>query len=263
MSDGIKLGIIGGTGVYDLPILSSTDERLVRTEHGAVPVQRGIFSEEELDRELEVFFVARHGAGHRVPPHRVNYHANITAMKRLDVTHVLATTAVGSLKSDLHPGELVLLDQFIDFTRTRNYTFFDGGAGEVQHTDMTYPYDESMRQLLIDVGDEGGIELRPRGTYVCTEGPRFETAAEIKMFAALGGDVVGMTNVPEVILANEAELRYATVSLVTNYGAGIGDSPLTHEEVHEAMQANSDNITGLITGLIRRLATGESEGPGA
>ncbi len=256
-----KLGIIGGSGVYDLPVLTPERETLIRTERGVVNAELGRYSRDD-GEELSVVFVARHGAGHSIPPHRINYHANILALKQLGVTCVLGTTAVGSLRERIHPGELVLLDQFLDFTSGRSYTFFDGGPEGVQHTDMTYPYDESMRHILIDVAEACDLQLRPRGTYVCTEGPRFETAAEIEMFAKLGGDVVGMTNVPEVVLANEMGLKYAAISLVTNYGAGLSDSPLTHEEVQEAMEQNQAQIGQVMSGLITRLAETGGEGLG-
>ncbi len=257
MHDTAKFGIIGGTGVYDLPVITPEQETLIRTERGVVNAQLGHYSGG--DGELSVVFVARHGTGHSVPPHRINYHANILALQQLGVTQVLGTTAVGSLRESVRPGELVLLDQFLDFTSGRNYTFFDGGPDGVRHTDMTHPYDESMRQMLIEVADACDLYLRPRGTYVCTEGPRFETAAEIDMFARLGGDVVGMTNVPEVVLARELGLQYAAVSLVTNYGAGLSDSPLTHEEVQEAMEENQSQIAELTSGLIKRLAEDNGE----
>ncbi|MFO8061235.1 MAG: S-methyl-5'-thioinosine phosphorylase [Bacillota bacterium] len=253
MGDALKLGIIGGTGVYDLDLLTFEEEELMRTDCGAARVSVGRYGS-GTDQYLPVVFLPRHGPGHSTPPHRINYRANIRALKDLGVTCVFATTAVGSLREDIGPGQMVLLDQFVDFTRTRHYTFFDGGAEGVRHTDMTYPYDESLRQILIDVARERELDLRPRGTYFCTEGPRFETAAEIRLFGRLGGDVVGMTNVPEVILANELGLKYAAVSLVTNYGAGLSDTPLTHEEVCEVMEANQRKIGSLITGLIEHLA---------
>ncbi len=258
----MKLGIIGGTGVYDMPVVDTVEEQSVDTAYGAVRLRKGIFRNPS-GEQLCVVFVPRHGAAHSVPPHRINYRANIKALCTLGVTDVVGTTAVGSLREDIAPGQLVLLDQFIDFTRTRNYTFFDGGPEGVRHTDMTYPYDESLRQLLQSAASEQNIDLRPRGIYVCTEGPRFETAAEIRMFAQLGADVVGMTNVPEVILANEARLNYAAVSLVTNYGAGISDSPLTHDEVTAAMDANMRKLTALLTGFFdKKIVSDDGGGTG-
>lgn len=253
MGDTLKLGIIGGTGVYDLDVLTFDAEEQVRTEYGAVRVNGASYRAAE-GEELSVVFLPRHGLGHTTPPHRINYRANIRALKDLGVTHIFATTAVGSLREDLGPGEMVLLDQFVDVTRTRQYTFFEGGSEGVRHTDMTYPYDESLRQIIIDVARERDLDLLPRGTYFCTEGPRFETAAEVRLFGRLGGDVVGMTGVPEVILANELGLQYAAVSLVTNYGAGLSDTPLTHEEVYEVMGANQLKLGDLALGLIQHLA---------
>jgi 5'-methylthioadenosine phosphorylase len=178
----------------------------------------------------------RHGAGHSIPPHRINYRANIWALKQLGVTQVFATAAVGSLQLDVAPGSLVIVDDFLDFTKSRPSTFFDEGT--VVHVDVTDPYCGRLRRALADSAHAVGIEVRHGGTYVCTEGPRFETPAEIRFYQSLGATVVGMTSVPEVVLAKEAELCYATVCMVTNYGAGISEHPLTHEEVVDAMQQN-------------------------
>ncbi len=253
-----KVGIIGGTGVYDMPIVDAGNQNIVSTEFGKAQIITGKFDRAP-GEVLPFVFVTRHGPSHSVPPHQINYRANIKALQHLGVTHVVATTAVGSLHETTPPGQLVLLDQFIDFTRTRNYTFFDGGPEGVQHTDMTYPYDRALREVLLNAADEADIQLQEKGTYVCTEGPRFETAAEVRMFAQLGGDVVGMTNVPEVVLANEIGLKYAAVSLVTNYGAGISPDPLTHEEVTEAMDANRRKISGLLEAFFE-LSAGDGGG---
>jgi len=200
-----------------------------------------------------VVFLARHGSGHTVPPHLVNYRANIWAVKKLGVKWVIATAAVGSLNQEFKPGHFVLVDQFIDFTKTRNSTFFDGGNRGVAHVDMTEPYCPVLRQHLHRIGLELGLNVHAAGTYVCTDGPRFETPAEIRMFKTLGGDVVGMTSVPEVVLAKEAELCYATICMVTNFAAGITDQKLTHQEVLETFRLNSRHIKQLIARAIAAL----------
>jgi 5'-methylthioadenosine phosphorylase len=248
MSNGkVRLAIIGGTGVYDPRILADIREQSVTTPYGEVSLRVGTYE------GMEVAFLPRHGAKHSVPPHLINYRANIWALKLIGVERVIATTAVGSLNKAMKPGDFVITDQFLDFTKNRVNTFFDGGEMGVVHTDVTEPYCPEIRKVLVAAAAEIGITAHNGGTYVCTEGPRFETPAEIRMFATLGGDLVGMTNVPEVTLAREAGLCYATVSMVTNFAAGISPNALTHEEVLEVMAANSENLKRLVMGTLRAI----------
>lgn len=227
----INLAIIGGTGFYHPKIMNDIKEMKIQTRFGEAQLAVGTFN------DIDIAFLARHGGRHQVPPHRVNYRANIAALKELGVSRVLASTAVGSLQKELSPGALVIIDQFIDFTKQREHTFYDGeNAGGVVHTDFTDPYCPQLRKYLKDVMIKKGIVFADRGTYICTEGPRYETPAEIKAFALWGADVVGMTNVPEVILAREAGLCYANLSLVTNFASGISPHALTHQEVVEVMR---------------------------
>lgn len=243
----VRLAIIGGTGVYDPRILADIREEAVKTPYGDVTVRIGTYEGEE------VAFLPRHGAKHSVPPHLINYRANIYALKLLGVERIIATTAVGSVNRNMKPGDFVLTSQFLDFTRGRPSTFFEGGEQGVVHTDFTEPYCPECRAVLKKAADTIGIVAHDGGCYVCTDGPRFETPAEIKMFAMLGGDLVGMTNVPEVVLAREAGICYATVSMVTNFAAGISPTNLTHEEVLEVMAANSDNLKRLVMGTLSQL----------
>ncbi len=180
----------------------------------------------------DTVFCPRHGPGHSLPPHRINYRANIWALWQLGVQRVLATAAVGSLRQQVRPGQVAVVDQFIDWTRARPFTFFDR---EVAHTDFTVPYCPELRALLLASLPRQGLTGLNGGCYVCTEGPRYETAAEVRALAALGGDVVGMTNLPEVVLAREAGLCYALAAVVTNYGAGMGPDALDHAEVLAVM----------------------------
>ncbi len=227
----IELAIIGGTGFYHPKIMNNIYEIKIKTEYGEVQLAVGTFN------DVYIAFLARHGGRHQLPPHRVNYRANIAALKELGVKRVLASTAVGSLQKDLFPGSLVIIDQFIDFTKHREHSFYNGeNAGGVVHTDFTDPYCPQLRKSLKNVMIKKGIVFADRGTYICTEGPRYETPAEIKAFALWGADVVGMTNVPEVTLAREAGLCYANLSLVTNFAAGISPHALTHQEVVEVMR---------------------------
>lgn len=230
-----EIAIIGGSGLYDMDIMPQIDQAVIETPYGKAVANIGTLAGKK------VAFVPRHGAGHTVPPHLVNYRANIAAMRGLGVKRILATASVGSLNKDMQPGNFVFLDQFIEFTKSRPLTFFEGGETGVAHTDMTNPYCRELRELMIKVSAGSNRKSHPRGVYVCTEGPRFETAAEINMYRILGGDVVGMTNIPEVVLAREVGICYAAVAVVTNFAAGISPNPLSHKEVLEEMgNAHSD-----------------------
>lgn len=237
---GIKLAIIGGTGVYDPKLLENPQRLEVETRYGTALLTQGIY------QGSEVVFLARHGTKHGTPPHKVNYRANIAALVKLGITRVVATAAVGSLNKSMPPGTMVLLGQFLDFTKAREATFFDGGEAGVVHTDFTEPYCPDLNHTLVEAANKVGLELLTGATYVTTEGPRFETPAEIKMFKLLGGDLVGMTNVPEVVLAREAGLCYSTIALSTNFAAGISPTVLTHHEVLDVMAENVENVRRLL-----------------
>ncbi len=236
----VNYGIIGGTGVYDPKILENIREEIVTTDYGLVKVMVGSYCGKE------IAFLPRHGAKHSVPPHLINYRANIMALKLLGVKKIIATAAVGSLSPVMPPGAFVLVDQFVDFTKSRPQTFHEGGEHGVVHIDLTEPYCCEMSNLLSKAAQELALPVTEGGNYVCTEGPRFETPAEIRMYRLLGGDLVGMTSVPEVILAREAEICYATVAMVTNFAAGISPTNLTHSEVVDTMRQNNDNLKALI-----------------
>lgn len=240
------IAIIGGSGVNGFPLEGEPQEITVRTPWGNAELRVGRL------RGKAVVFLARHGAGHKVPPHRINYRANIAALKKVGVAAIFATTAVGSLREDLIPGELALLDDQIDFTRDRTgKTFFDGEGGTpVVHTDFTHPYSDELRITVLEAAAERGIPIRPNATYLCNDGPRYESAAEVRLFAQWGADVIGMTGVPEVQLAREAGIHYCGISLVTNLGAGIARHPLTHTEVEEAMAAAKPQLITLLVASI-------------
>jgi 5'-methylthioadenosine phosphorylase len=236
----MRAAVIGGTGFYSPGLLDEERDLTVATPYGEVALKEGSYHGKEL------VFLARHGVDHAFPPHLVNYRANIWALKALGVQTVLATAATGSLNKDMRPGEVVLVDQFLDFTKSRPQTFYEGGEAGVLHVDMTEPYCPEVRRHLITVAQQLQQRVHPKGTYVCTEGPRYETPAEIQMYRQLGGDVVGMTSVPEVVLAREAGLCYATLALVTNYAAGISKNPLSHREVLEEMARSQEVLRKLI-----------------
>jgi len=243
------IAVIGGTGVGQFALDEAPVEpAIVTTPFGEALARVGRLA------GRRVVFLARHGPGHRLPPHRINYRANIAALKMLGARAVLATTAVGGLRTDLAPGTFVLLDDFIDFTRQpgRGMTFFDA-PGQVVHTGFSVPYSELLRAAVAEAARELKIPLRPRGTYLCGDGPRYETPAEVRLFAAWGADVVGMTGVPEVTLAREAGLHYAGISLVTNLGSGLASAPLTHVEVEEAMTHALPRLQALLAGAVARI----------
>jgi len=256
----VLFGIIGGSGLYDPGIMSEVRTERVETPFGEVELYRG------LCEGKEVAFLPRHGPGHTVPPHLVNYRANIWALRALGVERAVATAAVGSLRRRLRPGDAVIIDQFLDFTKSRPATFFTGGAYGVVHVDYTEPYCREVRRALLSAAREAGLRAHDGGCYACTEGPRFETPAEIRMFARLGADVVGMTSVPEAVLAREAGICYGTVAMVTNYAAGMAGRPLSHQEVLDLMAANAARLRWLLARAIELMPAERicrcGEGPG-
>ncbi len=208
--------------------------------------------------ELEIFdipiiFIPRHGRDHSVPPHMVNYRANIFALKEAGVKKVVSTNAVGSLRLNIKPGDSLVPDQLLEFTKARPSTFFDGSDGHVVHTDVTETYSPEVRKALIGSFSGHEMPLHRKGVYVCTEGPRYETPAEIVMFRKMGGDVVGMTGYPEAVLAKELGLKYATVCVVTNYGAGM-QARIDHTEVVKLMDRAMEDVRHYLKATVRLLS---------
>ena len=214
------LGIIGGSGLTQLGNLEVTRRQLVPTPYGE---PSGALTFGKI-RRREVVFLARHGDGHTIPPHQVNYRANIWAMHAQKVTDIVSIASVGGIRGDLVPGMLVLPDQIIDYTHGRSATFFDQVDRSVTHIDFTYPYCAVLRRRLAAAAVAAGEVIVDGGTYAATQGPRLETAAEIKRLERDGADVVGMTGMPEAALARELGLCYAAVAVVVNDAAGRGDS---------------------------------------
>ena len=221
-------------------LFSLNEETRVRTPHGPATVYRC------KSRGRDFLFLPRHGADHSLPPHRINYKANLQALKSLGVQRVIATSAVGSISRKLSLGELGLLDQFIDLSK-QHLTYFDDRP---VHVDMTNPYDRGLQRLISSAAEPAGDRLKTGLVYVSVDGPRYETAAEIRMFRSMGGDVVGMTGAPEAILANELGLRYASVVVATNWAAGMQEK-ISHEEVVEVMSRAGPRIGGLIERVIQ------------
>lgn len=224
--------IIGGTGVYGTNYDSRVEK--VKTKYGEV----------ELDviniDGKEIVFLARHGKKHSVPPHLINYRANIMALKEFGVKYIYATAAVGSCNENFAPGDVVVIKDFVDFTKVRPVTFYDGENG-VKHVDMRDPYCRNMREKFHRYAKELGLDVKGDAVYVCTEGPRFETASEIKLYKNFG-DVVGMTSVPEVVLAKELGLCYSAVGIITNWCTGIGGEIAIHD-IKGTVDKNREKIT--------------------
>jgi len=195
------------------------------------------------------YLLPRHGPGHKIPPHMINYRANVAALVNLGVTAVIATSAVGSMNPEFKVGELGLAEQFLDFTKGRKATLFDQ---KVVHMDMTQPYDSNLNRVVANAAASAGVPLKPGLTYVCVDGPRFETAAEIRMFRSLGGDVVGMTGVPEVVLAREAGMKYSSLLIATNWAAGIQEK-VSHDEVVSVMRRSGQEVKKILERTVNDL----------
>jgi 5'-methylthioadenosine phosphorylase len=235
------MAIIGGTGIYQIvergKELSTT---VVETPYGSSP-EISLFKL----HQREFIFMPRHARGHVNPPHMINYRANIWALKKMGVDRVIATNAVGSLHESIKPGDLVVPHDFLDFTRMRPGTFYDK---KTVHIDVTEPYCPQLRNVLVSSGNVLG-----EGVYVCTEGPRFETAAEVEMFRRLGGTLLGMTGLPEVVLARELEMCYASVCTVSNFAASISPNKLTIDEVVEVVNKKREEIIGLLIDVLSQI----------
>lgn len=244
----VNVALIGGSGIYLPDMLEDVVEDTVETPYGKVTYSCGQINDKK------IVFIPRHGKGHSVPPHKINYHANIWGLKKLGVKYIVASTAVGSLNPAMKVGEFVVPDQLLDFTKGRSTTFFDGKDNKVVHVDLTEPYCPAVSSIIADTAADTDITVHKGGTYVCAEGPRFETAAEIKMYRILGGDIVGMTAVPELVLAREAEMCYSTFSLVTNMAAGLSEHPLSHQEVYDCVAKTNDKIMAFLKKALAALS---------
>ncbi len=241
-----EIGIIGGTGVYDQDNFENVKEVKVFTPFGATSdlVSVGLY------KNVKVAFIPRHGKNHTIPPHRVNYRANVWALKQLGVKRIIASAAVGSLREDYGPGTFVVPDQFIDRTKKRLDTFYEGG--QVCHISAADPFCEQLRPLFIKAAQKLGLDVKDRGTYVCIEGPRFSTRAESRLFQMWKADVVGMTLYPECILAREAEMCYVSISIVTDYDVWA-ESPVSTKEVIEKAKKSNQDLKKLILEVIPKM----------
>jgi len=241
-----EIGIIGGSGVYDPSMIEDVKEIKVYTPFGK---PSDLVSVGRL-HGLKVAFIPRHGRRHQIPPHRIPYRANIWALRELGVKRVIAASAVGSLREDYEPSEFVIVDQFIDRTKWREDTFYEGG--QICHVSTADPFCPELRDTFTRSARELNIPVHERGTYICIQGPRFSTRAESKLFRSWGVDIIGMTLFPEVALAREVELCYVSVAMITDYDVWA-DKPVSTEEVMRTMEGNVGNFKRLVMDTIPKI----------
>lgn len=241
-----ELAIIGGTGLTSLEGLEIVRREVVHTPYGepSGPLAHGVLN------DREIVFLPRHGATHTIPPHMVNYRANLWALKHIGVRRIIAVAAVGGIHAEMRPTRLAFPDQIIDYTYSRGHTFFEDGLDHVTHIDFTHPYCGELRELLIRAADNAGLDAWERGTYGATQGPRLETTAEIDRMERDGCDMVGMTGMPEAALARELELCYATCAVSANWAAGRSDHEITMEEIGENLHVGMDRVRTLLRAVM-------------
>ena len=239
-----EIGVIGGTGVYSEDMLEDTKIMHIKTPYGkpSSEIRVGSF------KGRRVAFLFRHGPSHSIPPHKVNSLANIYALKKLGVERIIGIAAVGSLRENIKPGDIVIPDQFIDFTKSRKLTFYDGP--KVAHISMADPFCMEMREPAKETLSKLGIRFHEKGTYVCIEGPRFSTRAESNLWRMIKADIIGMTLVPEVTLAREKEMCYLSITSVTDYDCWRTNESVSAEDVIQTMKKNTENIKKILADLI-------------
>lgn len=247
MTEQAEIGIFGGTGIYDSGLLTESKEITIDTPYGKTSdsITVGIF------KGKKVAFLPRHGKKHTIPPHLINFRANIWAFKEMGIKRIIAPSAVGSLKQELKPGDLVLPSQFIDFTKSRKYSFFD--EDKVIHISVADPFCPELQSAVSNAVDNLHLKMHKNSTYVCIEGPRFSTRAESKFYKeVIGADIIGMTLVPECQLAREAQMCYVSISTITDYDVWA-EKPVTAKEVIETLTKNVETtkrILALLPDLI-------------
>lgn len=246
MEKDVEIGIFGGTGIYDSGILENAKEITIDTPFGkpSDAITVGIF------KGRKIAFLPRHGKKHTIPPHLINYKANIWAFKELGITRIIAPSAVGSLKEEIEPGHFALPTQFLDFTKSRNGSFSDNGR--VIHISVADPFCPELQSSILKVTKEQNIHIHKDCTYVCIEGPRFSTKAESKFYRTTGASIIGMTLVPECQLAREAQMCYASISTVTDYDVWA-EKPVTAKEVLETLSKNVERTKKILTDLISQI----------
>lgn len=244
-----SIAIIGGTGLTSLTDLEITGREIMQSNYGepSGPLTRGTLMGKD------ILFLPRHGYGHTIPPHKVNYRANIAVLQEAGAEHIIAVNAVGGISPDMPPGTIVIPDQIIDYTWSRQHTFFEEGLNNVVHIDFTQPYCESLRQKLGEVAQQNDINVITSATYGATQGPRLETTAEINRLDRDGCHIVGMTGMPEAALARELELCYASISVVANMAAGRGEGEITMQEIEANLGNGMQQVRQLLEAVIPAL----------
>jgi len=242
----MKVGIIGGSGFYHLEGFEHRQSMTVSTVYGEPSSAYELYTR----GDTNYYFLARHGNQHTLAPHNINYRANIDGFSKLGVEKILSFSSVGSINTSYNIGDFIITDNAIDFTFSRNSTFFD--EEEVYHIDFTYPFCNDLRTRVIEALRKIDTKCHIKGTYICTNGPRFETASEIKMFSLFGADIVGMTLFPECVLAREKQICYANVGIVANCAAGICDKQLTPGDIADVMDMANRKIKDLLHTLSYR-----------
>ncbi|KPJ94056.1 MAG: 5'-methylthioadenosine phosphorylase [Gammaproteobacteria bacterium SG8_15] len=241
------LAIIGGTGLTKLESLNISDREIVHTPYGepSGPLSHGqLFGK-------DIMFLPRHGYGHTIPPHKVNYRANLWALKEAGAKCVFAVAAVGGIRNDMGPGVLVVPDQIIDYTWSRMNTFFEEGLKQVVHIDFSYPYSHALRQKILQAAAAANVSIVDGVTYAATQGPRLETAAEINRLERDGCGIVGMTGMPEAALARELKLDYATCAVVANWAAGRGEGEITMKEIVAELSGGMKKVAAILEQLVK------------
>ena len=241
-----KLAIIGGTGLTQLSDLTIIKRDKLTTPYGWPSAD---FITGELNQK-EVIFLARHGNPHTIAPHKINYRANIWGLKQLGIEQIIAVAAVGGITEEMAPAHIAIPDQIIDYSHDRKHTFFEDENTPVTHIDFTYPYSQKLRAALISAAAKANINISPIGTYGCTQGPRLETAAEIKRMERDGCDVVGMTGMPEAALAKELGIDYAAISVIANWAAGKTAGEITMAEIEQHLHVGMGSIAQLLKTFI-------------
>ncbi len=243
------IAVIGGSGMKQLSGLEVTHRQIMRTPYGE-PSSPLIFG---TINGHEIVFLSRHGHGHTIAPHKVNYRANIWALHELKVRHVIAVASVGGIRPDLTPGAIVIPDQIIDYTYNRRFTYFEDTDRPIVYTDFTQPYCIDTRTRLLESAHQAGEKVIDGGVYAATQGPRLETVAEINRLERDGADMVGMTGMPEAILARELDLSYATIAAVANYAAGRGDSRINIplQAVFATLEKSMVNVRNILNHLVK------------
>lgn len=258
MGTNVTIAIIGGSGFNNLDAFDVKQQTSVDTPYGKPSAD--ILTGRLFDYDQDVLFIARHGENHSIQPHKINYRANIYALKELGVKNIVALAAVGGIDLPCEPGTLIVPHQILDYTYGREMTFFDQ-PDDVAHAEFTEPYSSAMRSVFIQAAEQLGLKIVNRGVYAATQGPRFETAAEIQRYQRDGATIVGMTGMPEAILARELGLGYMTIALSVNCAAGIQPGLIEHDDIHASYMTASRKLYTILKECLPQLSGINAEVP--